>query len=309
MIALSALVGLTVPLACRRDEPGAQREASNSQETPPEPKTEPPSASSEAQATESSDPAQSDTPPSPGAELNLAIRVIPAVKDILTDVEKELLPRWDEIHSVSAKANMTFDRLKGVETHQAAIGKYDGQKSNGKLLIRYVTGNTIMIKNTDEDAEIPWARTQQRLTKVSDGRFLYTMDERHTGTTIIKDWARPGSILQIGGNGLFNLLRSMKDLKRLADEPVNGDDTYVFEGVDKNGRHKIRVFLDKKTGIMRKMVTENETQESVFVLELNEIEFNIEFGEDHFTFTPREGVEIKDLTKPNAEREPASPGP
>ena len=108
---------------------------------------------------------------------------------------------------------------------------------------------------------------------------------------------------------MFARLRSLKDLTRLPDEPVGGKDTYVFEGTDRSGRFKVRHFIDKDTGILRKMVTKNETYESEFVWERTEIEFDVELPEGRFVFTPPKDVEIKDLTTPKVEQAPSPPTP
>jgi len=314
-ITLASLLGLTGLSACHRNEPEGAEEAPRQQETPPMSEASPASKASPVQeapspqeqeatpplaehrtppsvppSTTASDTASAQPPPSTPPD-----RPAPASDDILAKLEQEMLARWEKIRSVSAIITTRFDQLGDRETHQKGTGTYDCLKQDDKILVRTFLYNGIKVKQDNED--VPWIITAQRIKKVSDGRFVYTIDERYKDITGTKRWAVYPNLLYIGGKRLFHLLRNLEGLQRLPDQTIDNKGVYVFEGILSAARRQTRVFLDKETGIMRQLITENEKSESKFVFTLSEIKLNVEFSEDHFIFVPPDDVEIQDLTR------------
>ena len=65
------------------------------------------------------------------------------------------------------------------------------------------------------------------------------------------------------------------------------------------------MFFDPEAGILRKLTIRNEEKKSTFTFTLRDVQFNVEFEDDHFAFKPPEGAEIVDLTQPR----PGEPSP
>ena len=63
-------------------------------------------------------------------------------------------------------------------------------------------------------------------------------------------------------------------------------------------------YFDKETGILLKMVTEDTLAKTKHSFALSDVKLNVEFPDDHFTFTPPEGVEVQDLTIRGAVKAP-----
>ncbi len=321
VITLASLLGFTGLSACHRDEPEGAEEAPRQQETPPMSGASPGQEASSPQEQEATPPlaeqqTQPSVPPSTTASDTTSAqlppskpldRLAPASDDVLAELEQEMLARWEKIRSVSAKMTTRFDQLGDRETHQKGLGTYDCLKQDGKILVRTFLYNGITAKRDNED--VPWVLTGQRIKRVSDGRFVYTIDERYKEITGAKRWAVYPNLLYIGGKRLFRVLRSLEGLQRLPDQTIDKKGVYVFQGTLSAARRQARVFLDKETGIMRQLITENEKSESKFVFTLSEIKLDVEFSEDHFIFVPPEDVEIQDLTQQQAGEDQATTEP
>lgn len=220
-----------------------------------------------------------------------------AVRATLAEVERDMYQRWGQIQSLTAKMNTNFERMTDPKTVQQGAGTYDCLKRDGKLLVRSYHFNSIGGANDNE--EIPWVLTGEEYTKISDGRFVYSIRRDHAKKTGTKAYARFPQVLYVGGPGPFFLLRRLTDLKQLADSKVEEHDVVVFSGITPDSdRRLFEFFLDREAGIMRQLIIENREQKSKFTFTLSEVEFNVDFEEDHFTFVPPEGVEIVDLTQP-----------
>lgn len=234
------------------------------------------------------------------------VRGTPLTKDALQELEKELLGRWAEIESVSARLLTKFERGTGQQTLQQGEGTRDCMKKDGMVLMRSRIINTVSVRR-EHDAEVPWIVTGQQISKVSDGRFVYTVDRRREGTTVTKNWAVPPHILPIGGKWLTTVIRGLKRLRRLRDKSIGDDKVYVLEGTSHDGRNVHRLSIDKKTGLLRELEVNNRIDSSKFSVALSDIRLNVEFSEDHFDFVPPEGIEIQDLTVPGTPRPQPTP--
>ena len=307
-IALTSLLSLISLSACRRDKAEEAEETSRQEETPPAPEA---STGAEASSSLRQEPTlplterhiPASVPPSTTVSEtasaqppDLRTRPAPASDKIPAGLEREMLANWEGIRSVSAKLTTKFDRLGDRETHQNGLGVYDCLKQNDKILVRTKLSNAITAKQ--DDPEVPWLLTEQRVNKYSDGQFVHIIDERYQRFTVTKRRAVYPYIIYIGGERVVRFLRRLESLQRLPDETIDDKDVYVLEGALPGARRKVRVYLDKETGIMRQMVTENETSESTLTFTISEVRLNVEFSEDHFVFVPPDGVEVQDLTMP-----------
>ncbi len=218
-----------------------------------------------------------------------------ASDDPVVQAIDRLLPYWDSIQSISAKVNVKFDRLDEQETHIHGEGTRGWLKKDGEVLTRANIFNQVQYKQDNE--EVPWILTGQRLTMVSDGRYLFTIDERNQGTAVTKERAIHAKIPHVGGKRLFAAVHRLENLQVDPDQQLDGERAVFFEGSFRNGKSKARHWIDSKTGLLRKMVIEHEEEKSTFTYTLSEFQFNVEFPEDHFEFNPPEGIEVQDLTQ------------
>jgi outer membrane lipoprotein-sorting protein len=224
-------------------------------------------------------------------------RVSQEARAALFEVEQVMLRRWAQIRSLSGTTNTTFTRTTNPMTDQKGKGTYECLKRDGRLLVRSFHFNAIAGENQSE--EIPWVVTGERYTKVSDGQFVYTVREDHETKTATKAVARYPHLLYVGGPSLLYLVRSLTELRQRPNVEIDGHDVVVFEGRPPGGDPRLfRFFLDTDAGILRRMTIEKPTVEQMFALDLSDVRFDVDFEDGHFTFTPPEGVEIEDLTRP-----------
>ncbi len=290
---VAGLVGLS---ACRKGEDDSSRETPQLEDKAPAGQESPPGAEAEGTSSKSIE----DEAGKPEAQIATpGARKAPAADDPLEEIKQEIIKRWSEVRSFSAKVATTFDRLEGVEQHEIAEGTRDFlKKDDGTVLVRERLINRITYAHKGDD-DIPWVITGQIINKVRDGRFLYTIDRTHAGTAVTKAVARSPSIINVGGETVVGRLMAMKNVQRLRDEKIGNSRVYVFEGTV-GADSTWRLYVDQKTGMLLKFTTENKTKESKFEFALSDIEFDVEFDDDHFVFTPPEGLEVQDLTLPGA---------
>ncbi len=165
------------------------------------------------------------------------------------------------------------------------------------MLVRTKVASNIMFEH---EGDPPWFATGERILKISDGTFLYTHKVDPAGTTVTKNWADAGSQLAVGGPRLIAVLRALSKWYRAPDARMGDDPVYVFKGLEADGVTKVEYWIDKQTGFLRKISKENPKTGRTYGIKVIDIRINPEFSEDHFSFTPPEGVEINDLTQPGA---------
>lgn len=304
-IALLVLASLGASPASQEPAPESRPQTADPREASPVERASPPQAARQTRKGPTLTTLPSDTrKPKPARRGK--VRGTPLTKDALQKLEKEWLGRWAKIESVSARLLTKFERAKGQRTLQQGEGTRDCMKKDGRVLMRSSIINTISVKR-EHDTEIPWILTGQHISKVSDGRFVYTVDRRREGTTVTKNWAVPPHIIPIGGKWLTTVIRGLQGLRRLRDTTIGDEQVYVLEGTSKNGRIVHRFSIDKKTGLLRELAVNNRIDSSKFSVALSDIRLNVEFSEDHFDFVAPEGIEIQDLTVPGTPRPQPTP--
>ena len=139
--------------------------------------------------------------------------------------------------------------------------------------------------------------TGERITKVSDGDYVYTVNQTHEGKKVTKARAIPPRIRNIGGAKLFARMPRAERETLLADEVLDGREVYVFEVLATGGLVMTRHYMDKETGVRLRLVVERLKDHTTLTYSLTDLKLNLEFSDDHFTFVPPEGVKILDLTR------------
>lgn len=214
----------------------------------------------------------------------------------LQAIEGDMLAKWAEVRSVSAKLRTRFTWDADSVAKQAGLGTRDLLKVNGRVLIRTKLFIDVFVKNQySEDPPYFW--TGQRVTKVSDGTYLYSWIVWHDGQSLTKTWARPPNLQAIGGSALMKHLRTIRRLRRLEDSVLNGDSVYVLQGLISDEEIVITVKIAKDSGILVFAKMRGEKAGTTQTFALSEIKTNVDFPEDHFLFIPPEGVVMQDLTQ------------
>lgn len=303
-ITLATLIGLSGLPACRKDKAEGP-EAAPAPDAAPAEVTLPPQQTStgknvsQVQAAPEPFASQPDEPTAATTETTplFSVAVTLARNKAIRAAQQQLLARWDEIQSVSAKIKLEYDQQEGLKQRRSGEGTYDCTKKDEKTLIRMKIYHSMIVERKEMG---DWVLTGERILKVYDGEFLYTLDELHAGMTATKSRPSRGQLLFLGGRHLLNQLRRFNNFKRLPDETIDGHTVSVFKGVSDPGNVKTEYYIDQETGLLIKVVTENETRKSKLTMRFTDIQLNPQYAEDHFTFTPPEGVEIQDLTKPDS---------
>lgn len=295
LILVAGLVGLS---ACRQEEDDSTPETSQLQEDAPAGQRSP-------SGSKTVKPPRLSGPRRPGKPVP---RVSEPGADPLAGVREHLLERWGRIGTFTAKLTTSFDQPENPEQHEAGQGTRDClKKDNGAVLVRQSLVNNITYARKG-DEKTPWVVTAQVVNKVSDGRVVHIVDRTNAGMTVTKAWAIPPKIVRVGGKMLVRRLDTLKNLRRLDDEMIDKERVYVFEGMA-GADSSWHLDISQKTGMLLRFIVESETNKTKFEFALSEIKFDVEFDEDHFVFTPPEGVEIQDLTKPGGERPTSSSQP
>lgn len=295
------ILGLTVVLNCRREEVASTENIQNVTRTelPLEPQ---PTATPLPPVVEPPQPQPVISRTSPDTTIETT-KSPEAVRDVsearkatittLREIGDQLLSRWQSVRSVSAKLNTTLKREGRAE---AGRGQRDMLKTENRTLVRSKLFIEFTMKNTVSDTPASYF-TAERITKISDGEFLYRRWEGHDRDTWTKTWAKFPHIQYFGGLPLIRQLLQLNYLKRLEDEVVDGERFYVIRGMSQDDQTEITVKIAQPTGMMVHMKMNNKTQQAIRTISLSEIELNVQFPEDHFVFTAPEGVTVEDLTR------------
>ena len=227
--------------------------------------------------------------------------------DPLAGIEQELMPKWDAVQSLTSKFETNLHSMtKDYEMTTEGEGTRDCWKKDGRMLVRLQFGTAIKIEIEDENPPIRW--TAQRAVKVFDGEYVYTQIETHEGTTATKQMPTAGSFMAVGGRGLIAMLRSLRKLYRLPDAEIDGQSMYVFTGYNPIAV-TVEYVIDKETGLLHSVKREWTGQDRTKRLKFIEHKINPGFPEDHFTYTPAEGVVVEDRTRTAAAPPATNPQP
>lgn len=215
-------------------------------------------------------------------------------RDPLEEIEEELVSKWNAIQSLaSTLKTSTHSKTNDYELTTEGSGTRDSMRKGGKTLVRTVLG--IGIKIEVEDEEIPFRYTGQRVLKVFDGEYLYTQIVTHEGATATKQVLTPQSFMAVGGPGLIAVLRSARKLYRKPDGKIDGRSMYVFAGYSPP-TVRVEYMIDQETGLLCSVRREWEDADRTRSFDFVKHAINSGFPENHFTFTPEEGVEVEDRT-------------
>lgn len=233
----------------------------------------------------------------PELEMGPPVPIDYSTPQALRAAQAELLAKWDAVRSVRAKVLNKYHQRKGLKYRSRGKGTYDCMKRGDQTLFLLYRFDGINAERAKDDK----VKTGERILYVYDGDFLYFLDEFHNSKTAYK-YASPHRVQPIGGKQLFDQIHRFDRVVRLPDETINGKYVYVFEGTNHSNRDHGLYYLDVETGILIKMVLENEAMESERTLILDDFKLNYAFPDNHFIFVLPEGVALTDYTRSTSSR-------
>ena len=206
---------------------------------------------------------------------------------------------WARTHSFSATVQIFVDQAIGRPGSTSGDGTYDLLKEGDKTKIRFYMANALRIDIAIEHSDL---RTAEFLYWVTDGTVLYQSTHQAKKYYVVnKTWYEDKDILHVGGPPLMYTLRSERRLESVEDEELDGRAVVVFKAVPPDGDWFELHYFDKETGIRLKLVEFDSGSDSdsvkKFELTLTELNMNVEFEPDHFTFEIPEHATLVDKTK------------
>jgi outer membrane lipoprotein-sorting protein len=142
-------------------------------------------------------------------------------------------------------------------------------------------------------------KVNQASLLVSDGEFDYTINETLGNKQVFK--GRPKKSLEFEPTQMFKYMREQSELKLLPEEKLEGEDVYVVETRPKKPTPNAPIarslyYFSKETGAPLRMVSKNDKDEDVQIMQFSALEFDARIDPDRFKFEAPEGVKVIDQT-------------
>lgn len=234
----------------------------------------------------------------------LGLAVSAAADEKVDKAAKELDQQFAKIKSYTSKSKTVTDYEFGPGHTQKAemVGTMEWLRKGDKALMHAVIkSNTV----TTEGGQT--TKTSTTITTVSDGEFLYMLNDDGGQKTVIKNRAmlasdsRPSALFaQIGGYYVITLQ---------PDETVDGADCYVFEmkmkpmeGVPPSGRQLVAYGKDNGLSVRSEAFDANGKR--ILSSTTTDIKLNADINPDRFKFEIPEGAQVSDMT--GAQQQPAA---
>jgi len=219
------------------------------------------------------------------------------------DVEKQVLERWEKLDGFAAKVKtltgtglmikpVTEDGEWQYSMVEDGRGEYSCLKKNTKLLVRMDMGIKSPFRYDDSDE-----LSRYSLTRIFDGQLVYSYAVSGEIRRASKQPPHPRTFMILGGQAVWDQLRSIFVLKKLDDEKLGERDAFVIRGLSTTGEQSADHWFDKKTGVLVKITMyEKRGRKPTRTILFEDLEENPKFADDHFVFTVPEGVTIEDQT-------------
>lgn len=220
-------------------------------------------------------------------------------EETLADVEKQIIEKWSKIQSLSAETKMDGKRVFPVGTSETdSSGTYFHKKVDGKSLFRQVVTSHQVMRMENQ----PETVTDQTLTMVADGTYIYSLSETATVRQGSKSHQQ-GTSISVGGAELIEYMRDDAKLQLLPDGVIDGQAVWVIDAAQNRGggRYKTRYYISKEHGMFLRRVslTVDGTDEvPSTTLSLTNVKIGVDIPDDQFVLEFPPGVEINDRTQP-----------
>jgi outer membrane lipoprotein-sorting protein len=224
----------------------------------------------------------------------------------LDSVEKEIAERLKTLKSYTADMKMEASTTIGP-----IPVKTKGKGTVEKLLVDEVWRFRMNLVNTMTSDSLPGAMggMQTTVLTVFDGEMNYAEAEIMGMKQVMKKAPEPTDVVR-KGDAPFAKLRAQGEIKLLPEEKVGEAPCYVIQVIASDEARaakpelprRIMMYFAKDSGIPVRSHMFGEADKSIGSMELSNIKLNPELDPEKFTYTPPDGVTVKDITgmKPSA---------
>lgn len=249
-----------------------------------------------------------------GLLAGLALCGAPVLADDLEAAQKDIIKRWGEVSSATAKLAKTMKmETNGNTITGEGTGTYEFMRGEGGGRARIEMTENIAIKIKDAEKPMP---IKQMAMMLDDGKFLYRISEtmgRKNATKSVRDLSASPDLKE-----MFETLGKMNDVKLLPEAKVGDEACYAIELTPKSKqptpasgmsppKAKTVLSFSKKSGMMMRSAGLNEKGEEVEVITYSDVKLNEKLDRERFEFKAPEGVTVTDMT--NRGPAPAAPTP
>ena len=215
--------------------------------------------------------------------------------DTLETAEKQIVEKNEKFKTLSAKMTTTFDvdgpmgKMSGK-----AEGTLEYAKHADKMKCRLETR-----VNIQQGGEGGMAM-EQSVLMVCDGEFVYQLSEMMGMKQAVK--LKPDAAqLDFAARMILDKLKKEADLKLLADEVVDGAQTFTIEATLKTPKPQIPItkqtlYFSKENGVLLKEVDQDKDGKPLQTTTFSEIKLDSDIKPDRFEFKAPEGVTVVDMT-------------
>ena len=208
---------------------------------------------------------------------------------------------WDSLESFRAVYSGTVAALQpnGQTLDVQSSGKLEMLKEKGKM--KYRLNQQISVLNPDGTPQ-----STNRSVTLYDGERTYVINDvaGSKSVMILSPEVEAGRI-PLDARALLARLQELGEVMLLDDQEIDGVSTYVFEGspprnnaAETSGAAKMRVYVDKATGIPSRWVLLNAKGDTVAEGHYTDIELNPELNPAQFVFELPVGATVIDMTAP-----------
>lgn len=259
-LATFLLVGLAIPLGCKKDKPtdgGTEKVATDAEVR------------------------QDASTPAPDAAKKELIAETKAAID-------ELVRAFESQQSVHMQFETSASYIPGRDGRTGGSGDFAILRTP-EATFRRVNINNIHVVRVDDAKQVS---VQEILVWVTDGVTLTHWAAVKTGSETTQTEYRHADMLQIGGSELFGIIQRGHVLTLTGKDTLDGRPVVIFEAKPKNGKGKTRHWFDAETGARIRYTEWDAAGEIYFKLRMTELTSGKEFPGDWFE------PEFPDFNKP-----------
>lgn len=205
---------------------------------------------------------------------------------------QELIASWKNVRTVHIEVATEMELKRGMRENRTGKGYIDYLRKDGKVYFRQYRFDNFKVERSPED----FILSAQRTIVVFDGEYVYRVDELSKGKVAAKMTLRQAPIQSLGGLSLMRQMKGHYKLELEDAEEIDGEPVHVFRGISKSGATTTRYFIQRSTGMLRRLRVEDLDKKMTLKVDFTNAQFNVDFPDDHFVFVPPDDVEVKDLT-------------
>lgn len=229
-----------------------------------------------------------------------------ANRETIEQVQAKILDAWSKADAYSATLSLSGQMKQGNMTMNVTGGaSLDFMKKDTSALFR-LEGSTSI-----SGLAVPMDAT---LLVVSDGTSAYIQYSMMGNQMVMKFPVPPmGEMPPNAASLFFDKFKTEMDMRLLREEVLEGQPSYVIEmtpkpgsqtasAVSKSGKElgKAKVYFTKDFKSQVRCVFLDKSAAPMITLSLKNIDFHPSLSPERFAFKPPAGVEVMDMSNPNA---------